>query len=91
VRRQCRHTYTYTTELVVDSYFILCQQKLILLFYFFLGHTALHTAIIAHGTRRPNGNYINSLNTIETLIKAGADPNSQVTIMHVYHLPPPGS
>lgn len=41
------------------------------------GHTALHTAIIAHGTRRPNGNYINSLNTIETLIKAGADPNSQ--------------
>jgi hypothetical protein len=53
---------------------------------FFLGHTALHTAIIAHGTRRPNGNYINSLNTIETLIKAGADPNSQVTIMHVYHI-----
>ncbi|CAC5387552.1 unnamed protein product [Mytilus coruscus] len=41
------------------------------------GHTALHTAIIAHGTKRQNGSYINSLNTIEALIKAGADPNSQ--------------
>lgn len=41
------------------------------------GHTALHTAIIAHGTKRQNGTFINSLNSIEALIKAGADPNSQ--------------
>lgn len=46
----------------------------------FLGHTALHCAILAHGRPQRNGNgYVNSLPVIEALVKAGADPNSQVS------------
>lgn len=48
--------------------------------FLFLGHTALHCAILAHGRPQRNGNgYVNSLPIIEALIKAGADPNSQVS------------
>lgn len=48
--------------------------------FFYLGHTALHCGILAHGRPQRNGpGYINSLPIIEALIKAGADPNSQVS------------
>ncbi|XP_076109635.1 uncharacterized protein LOC143078651 isoform X1 [Mytilus galloprovincialis] len=56
---------------------LLSHKDIALNIYNSEGHTALHTAIIAHGTKRQNGSYINNSNTIEALIKAGADPNSQ--------------
>ncbi|OWF40053.1 uncharacterized protein LOC110464266 [Mizuhopecten yessoensis] len=41
------------------------------------GHTALHCAILAHRRQNKNGEFIDSIPIIETLLKAGADPNSQ--------------
>lgn len=43
------------------------------------GQTALHSAILAHGKAKKNSNTerINSIETIKTLIKAGADPSAQ--------------
>ncbi|XP_069115493.1 uncharacterized protein [Argopecten irradians] len=41
------------------------------------GHTALHCAILAHRRQNKNGQYIDSVPIIETLVKAGADPTSQ--------------
>ncbi|XP_033757941.1 uncharacterized protein LOC117340283 [Pecten maximus] len=41
------------------------------------GHTALHCAILAHRRQNKNGQFIDSVPIIETLLKAGADPTSQ--------------
>ncbi|XP_060078245.1 uncharacterized protein LOC132557742 [Ylistrum balloti] len=41
------------------------------------GHTALHCAILAHRRQNKNGQFIDSIPIIETLLKAGADPTSQ--------------
>lgn len=41
------------------------------------GHTALHCAILAHRRQNKNGQSIDSIPIIETLLKAGAEPNSQ--------------